>query len=88
MKLSLRLLTDTDLSERSQLALSLSAKAMTARAIRLQRPRGSTGDDSGDAVASIGREAMAADVASDVVASLSLWRDAVALALKEESEAA
>ena len=87
VKLSLQLLTDTELSERAQMALSLSAKAMTARAIRLsQLPRGSIGNDSSDAVASLGRKAMAADAAEDVVAALSLYRTAVALAL-EETEA-
>ena len=92
VKLSLRLLTETEdqLSERTQLALSLGAKAMTARAIRLQRPDATLSQpvaetEGSDAVALMASKAMQADAAGeDVVASLELYRTSISMALELE----
>ena len=92
VKLSLRLLTETEdqLSERTQLALSLGAKAMTARAIRLQRPDATLSQpvaetEGSNAVALMASKAMQADAAGeDVVASLELYRTSISMALELE----
>jgi hypothetical protein len=93
VKLSLRLLTEAqaELSERSRIAVSLAAKAMTARAISLQ-PRGRTRAGCGPVVdtdleqqEAVSR-AMQADVlGGDAIAALELYRSAIARAVAADN---
>ena len=87
VKLSLRLLTEAEagLTKRLQIAVSLSAKAMTARAISLRA--GASGGTEMDAEQreAVSR-AMQTDVmGGDVVGALELYRSAIARAVAADN---